>query len=57
MSTVDFFYGTMFVDYIGNKLIGYGRIKFASIVLKYPKFKAYGERFRTANQIYLENRI
>ena len=51
--TADFLIGGVYVNYITNPNVGYGKEKWEASVENYPHFKAYGERFAKLLATYL----
>jgi len=58
LSVCDFFVGSFYLAMCVNPKGRYGVEdgKWAKILKKYPKFKAYGERFRAENKEYVESK-
>jgi len=56
LSTCDFFWGRLYIDFFCRPDI-YEKAKWDEWLAKCPNFKAFGERFKTANMNYISKRI
>ena len=56
ITIADFFIGGLYTNYLANDAITFGKESWPTILEKYPKFKAYGERYAAENADYLGSR-
>jgi glutathione S-transferase len=56
ISLADFFVGGLYTNYLANENITFGKEGWASVLEKYPNFKAYGERYAAENAQHLSTR-
>ena len=55
LTVADFWIGALYTNYFTNKDC-YAPERWADTLRKFPKFKAYGERFATETKDYLDSR-
>lgn len=56
LTIADFLIGGLYVNTIINDKALFGKEKWTELMKEYPNFKNYGERFREANEQYLDAR-
>ena len=56
LTIADFVIGGLYVNTIINDKAPFGKEKWNDLLMQYPNFKNYGERFREANKAYLDKR-
>ena len=54
LTTADFWIGGLYTNFFKNPL-RYSPERWDALLVNYPKFAAYGERFSQANQAWLNN--
>ena len=54
--TADFLIGGIYVNYITNPNVGYGKEQYAAAIANYPNYKAYGDRYAALLGSYLTSR-
>ena len=54
--TADFLIAGLYLNYITNHMVGFGKEQWAASINDYPHFKAYGERMANLLADYLASR-
>ena len=56
LKCADFWIGGLYTNFFNNPDIGFAKDRWTALLAKFPNFKAYGERFSSANEKWLSSR-
>ena len=56
ITIADFFIGGLYINYLTNEHVAYGKDRWPQILEKYPNFKAYGKRYAKEVSGYIASR-